>query len=102
DGSVLRLAGDLQSVVSVLLGAFLCVFLAAPLTLLASSVMAERTTRAIIRPIDALNLDKPSENEIYDEFAPLLARLSVQNRRIESQMRELSRRQTEFAAITAS
>ena len=102
DGNVLRLAGDLQSVVSVLLGAFLCVFLAAPLTLLASSVMAERTTRAIIRPIDALNLDKPSENEIYDEFAPLLARLSVQNRRIESQMRELSRRQTEFAAITAS
>lgn len=100
DGSVLRLAGDLQSAVSVLLGAFLCVFLAAPLTLLASAAMAERTTRAIIRPIDALNLDKPSENEIYDEFAPLLARLSVQNRRIESQMRELSRRQTEFAAIT--
>lgn len=102
DGSVLRLAGDLQSAVSVLLGAFLCVFLAMPLTLLASSVMADRTTRAIIRPIDALNLDKPAENEIYDEFTPLLARLSVQNRRIESQMRELSRRQNEFAAITAN
>lgn len=100
DGSVLRLSGTQQSVFSVLLGAFLSVFLAVPLTLLASSIMADRTTKSILRPIDALNLDHPSDNEIYDEFTPLLSRLAVQNRRIESQMRELARRQNEFAAIT--
>lgn len=100
DGRVLRLAGSQQSVFSVLMRAFLCFFLALPLTLAISSVLAGKTTRAILRPIDALDLDHPSDSEIYDEFTPLLSRLSAQNRRIESQMRELERRQREFAAIT--
>ena len=100
DGQVLRLAGAQSSIFSVMLGALACVLLAMPVTLLAGSALAGRTTRAIIAPIDALDLDHPAENEIYDEFTPLLARLSAQNRRIESQIQELARRQNEFAAIT--
>ena len=100
DGQVLRLSGTQSSVFSILLGALSCVLLAMPPTLLAGSALAGRTTRSILKPIDALDLDHPAENEIYDEFTPLLARLSAQNRRIESQMQELARRQNEFAAIT--
>lgn len=100
DGRVLRLSGTQQSVFSVLLGALACVLLAMPLCLAVSWLISGRTTKAILAPIDALDLDHPTENEIYDEFTPLLARLSAQNRRIDSQMRELARRQREFNAIT--
>ena len=100
DGRVLRLAGAQRSVFSVLAGALLCLAVAVPPTLLASSALSGHTTRSILRPIDALNLDRPADNEIYDEFTPLLLRLSAQNRRIESQMQELERRQREFVAIT--
>ena len=99
-GQVLRLAGAKSSIFSIMLGALACVLLAMPVTLAAGSALAGRTTRSILKPIDALDLDHPAENEIYDEFTPLLARLSAQNRRIESQMQALARQQNEFTAIT--
>ncbi len=100
DGTVLRLSNAQQSVwvlLLALLQPFLLILLG---TLILSFVLAGRMARRIVRPINALNLDDPASNQIYDELSPLLSRIAQQNRRIDRQMEELTRRQKEFQAIT--
>lgn len=100
DGTVLRLSNTQQSVwvlLLALLQPFLLIFAG---TLILSFVLADRMAKRIVRPINTLNLDDPASNQVYDELAPLLSRIAQQNRRIDRQMQELTRRQQQFQAVT--
>ena len=54
----------------------------------------------IVEPINELDLEKPDENEVYEEVAPLLGKINRQNRQIRTQLEEARRNQEEFSIIT--
>ena len=102
DGSVLRVSADqatLGTVAMSLAGPFLAILAAA---VVASVFLAERLSKHVASPLASLDLDRPLENDVYDELSPLLRRLDEQHARIESQMGELQRRADEFDQITGS
>ena len=99
DGNVLRLADTQASVWGVLWRMLPAAAGTLVLTLFICVLLAKRMTRHVISPLNALNLDDPLNNDIYDELSPLLSRLETQKRQISSQMRELTARSDEFSAI---
>ncbi|HWR23392.1 MAG TPA: ATP-binding protein [Feifaniaceae bacterium] len=99
DGNVLRLADTQASVWGVLWRMLPAAIGTLVLTLCICVLLARRMTRHIVSPLNALDLDDPLNNEVYDELSPLLSRLEAQKRQIASQMRELTARSDEFSAI---
>jgi len=102
DGSVLRVAGSFDSIFSLLqdvlwpmVGVLFSAFVL-------SAFLARSMALKIVRPLNRLNLDRPEENDVYDELSPMLWRLGRQHQQIEQQMQELRRRSEEFEQITAS
>jgi two-component system phosphate regulon sensor histidine kinase PhoR len=100
DGSVLRVAGAIDGAMAGLPRLALITLGIAAAVFAASAAIGSRVTRAIVAPINRLNLEAPEENAIYEEIAPLLARLNVQNGRLDEQVAEMRRQQAEFSAIT--
>ena len=60
---------------------------------------ARRAAKRIVEPINTLNLEKPLENEAYDELAPLLTRMDKQHSQINKHVKELQTARSELAAI---
>lgn len=101
DGTVLRVASTADSAFGALSDASPWIVLILLLALLVAALLAGWLTGAFLAPIAALDLQDPLKNDAYDELSPLLQRMAKQNRRIDMQMRELTRRQAEFDDITA-
>ncbi len=100
DGTVLRLASDKNTALSLLpevMGPALAV---AILALGLCAMLSSRLAKQITKPINQLDLDRPETWETYRELAPLSARLRQQNETIRRQMDELRQAQRETAAIT--
>ena len=100
DGTVLRASTTQYSVwllVLQVLQPLAVVILAA---FIFAGIMASRAARQIVEPINSIDLTNPGEEVYYDELTPLLAKIRSQNRQIDRQMAQLSRRQEEFTAIT--
>lgn len=53
------------------------------------------------QPINALDLDDPLSNDIYEELFPLLRRIHHQNQQLSEQIKALRERDHELAQITA-
>lgn len=100
DGSVLRLAFTSQSVLSLSSGLIPYLVLAVILALVVCSSLSAALTRRIIRPLNKTSFNKPLESEAYEELSPLLVRIDIQNREIDSQLKELERKREEFDAVT--
>ena len=81
--------GMLQPLIVVLLLAFIL-----------SSVLAHRLSEKLVEPLSAIDLDKPLENNTYDELAPVLSHIEKQHRQIARQMYDLDRSRSEFEAVT--
>lgn len=62
-------------------------------------VLAYRISKRIVEPLNSIDLDKPLENEAYDELAPLLTHIERQKEQIHNQYKELEVRKSEFYAI---
>lgn len=100
DGSIIRIANTTKSVIGLLGHMTLWLIIAALLIFVISLFIAGTLTRSIIRPINALDLDSPAENNTYDELSPLLSRMDKQNEKINSQIDKLSEQKSELACIT--
>lgn len=100
DGGILRMSSAQTSVVGLILQMLQIFIMVALAVVILSMVLSHRITDSIIRPLNHLNLDDPVDNAVYEELTPLLSSLAAKNRQIARQMRELQKRQTEFAAIT--
>ncbi len=100
DGSVIRLSVPQSTLLTLFLGMLqpICVIFAIAIVL--SLVLASRLSKRIVKPLNALDLEKPLSNEGYDELAPLLHRIDSQQRQIQYQKGELARMQQEFETIT--
>ena len=100
NGMVLRVANVMDSVYSAILSFVPYILFIIAVTLALALLIANRETKKIVEPINALNLQNPMSNDVYDELSPLLMRIGQQNKQIEDQMRALREKHEEFNAIT--
>lgn len=102
DGTVLRLAGAHDTVWVLFLGIIQAVAVAAALAVLLSLVLAFRLSKAIVRPLNELNLEKPQMNKEYQELQPLLDRIDCQQQQLQQQSFKIQRKRDEFHAVTGN
>lgn len=101
DGTVLRLSTAQSSILMILLGMAQPIAVIAFIALGLSVFLASRLAKAIVKPLNELNLDEPLSNDDYDELSPLLNRIERQQKQIKAQYAELQRKQAEFNAVTS-
>lgn len=100
DGTVLRISVNRASGFVLLLGMMTPVIIVVIIAVIISAMLAHKMSKRIIEPLNKLDLDNPTENETYEEIAPLLSRIHKQNMKIERKAAELNRRKDEFDLIT--
>ena len=100
DGTVLRVSTVRHSVLSVLMGLVYPVIIILLIALGLSLVLSSRVSKAIITPLNNLDLNNPEVNETYEELTPLLKKISAQNRQIDKQLKAAEQMQEEFRLIT--
>lgn len=100
DGNILRVSTTQYTVVAILLSLIQPILIVFVVAVVLSFVLSQKISKSIIKPINELDLDHPSNNEPYDELAPLLQKISKQKKTIEKQIKEAEYRQEEFRLIT--
>ena len=100
DGTILRISISQLTVFALAMGMLQPILLTAILAVILSALLARRMAKRIVAPLNRLDLDKPLENDAYEELSPLLGRIHQQHRQIEAQLRELRRKTEEFEQIT--
>ncbi len=100
DGTVLRISVNRASGLTLLLGMLYPIIIVVIIAIIISAVLAHKMSIKIIEPLNRLDLDAPTENDTYEEIAPLLRRIHKQNLKIERKAAELNRKKDEFDLIT--
>lgn len=84
DGTVLRVARSMDNLVSTAVALLPVMGSLAILLVLLAMLLAAWQTRRLIKPINALDLEHPLENEVYEELNPLLTAMDRQNKEKEA------------------
>ncbi len=100
DGTILRVSTTQNSVIIILLGLLQPLIVIIVLALIISIFLSYRLSKAIIRPINEINLDNPASNKTYEELTPLLKKMSAQKETIDKQIKVAEQKQEEFRLIT--
>lgn len=98
-GNVLRIANTRSSALGMYLHMLPLMVVITLAAVLGSLLVARVVAKRIVAPMNALNLDAPLENDVYDELSPLLLRMERQRQEIARQMRQLAERKSELSAI---
>lgn len=102
DGSVLRVSTTYATAGLLVLGMLQPILIVLIAALVLSGILARRISKRIVEPMNSIDLDRPLENDTYEELSPLLNRINQQHKEIEMQMRYLKQRTDEFTQITES
>ena len=100
NGNVIRVAVKQSSPFLLLLSLFQPILVIIAAILIVASIKASSVAKKIVEPINAINLDEPEENDVYDEITPLLVKISKQSVQLQRQIREAKQKQAEFITIT--
>lgn len=100
DGNVLRISTTQYTVAAIIMSLIQPILIVFVIAVVLSFVLSQKTSKSIIKPINELDLDNPSDNEPYDELAPLLQKILKQKKTIEKQIKEAEHKQEEFRLIT--
>ncbi|MCI5993248.1 MAG: ATP-binding protein [Clostridiales bacterium] len=100
DGSVVRASVTQYTAMTLLLGVLQPVLVVLVLAIILSAVLAGQVSKRIIVPLNAIDLDQPLENDVYEELSPLLTRIEQQHRQITANRQQLERQRDEFDAVT--
>lgn len=102
DGTVLRISVENATVFVLVLGMLQPIIAVFFLILILSAVLANRMAKRVVNPLNSLDLEHPLENDSYEELSPLLRRINQLHRQVNSQLKELRKKQDEFEQITGS
>ena len=102
DGTVLRISTSRDSAWALMIDLLQPMVLVTALAMILSALLSRRMARRIVEPLNALDLDHPLKNDVYEEVSPLLRRINQQHIQIGSQLETLQRKTDEFAQITGS
>lgn len=100
DGRVLRISVEVHSVWTLVLDVLQPMLVVLILAVIAAALLSKTLSKRIVHPVNNIDLNDPTLDEPYEELAPLLQKIRLQNTHIQEQMQELKRRQTEFRIIT--
>lgn len=100
DGSVLRISVRSVTIWVLVLGMIQPILIVFVVALILSGILAGRISRHIMEPLNSLDLEKPLDNDTYEELSPLLIRINKQHKQIDMQLSELQRKNDEFTQIT--
>lgn len=100
DGTVLRVSTEQYTVITILMGMLQPILFIMFVALILTLVLSSRVSKAIIEPINRLDLDVPENNDTYEELTPLLRKIADQKRTIEEQLTDAHKKQKEFNLIT--
>ena len=99
DGTVLRASVSRTTVPLLIAGMLQPLALIFIFALILSWVLARRVSAKAVAPLNSIDLDRPLENNVYDELSPLLTHIERQQKKINSQKAELENRRREFYAV---
>ena len=99
DNTVVRVSFTHLTILSLLTNMIPIIIIVIILSLLLSILLAYKTGKKIIVPLNSLDLDKPLQNDAYEEINPLLHRINKQNIEISSQIETLKRQKNEISFI---
>lgn len=102
DGTVLRISANRITVVVLLFGMIEPILIIGIFTVILSAVLGKRMAKRIVDPLNRLNLDKPLENDTYEELSPLLRCIQGQQSEIRRTLACLKQKQDEFNQITSN
>lgn len=102
DNSILRVSTNQYTVVAILLGLLQPILVILVAALILTAVLSSRVSKAIIKPINELDLEHPEKNETYEELTPLLRKISKQKATINKQMEELKKKDNMRREFTAN
>lgn len=100
DGTVVRIAETYDTVGILTLRMLSPMLVLLILSILSSSLIANKLSKDLAKPINEVDLDHPLAQRTYEEITPLLTRIDKQNRQIDEQMEQLHQRKKEFEAVT--
>ena len=100
DNSILRVSSEQYNVPGIVGGMIQPVLIMLVIMAVLSHMIASRLSRNIVNPINALDLEHPEENQIYDEIAPLLTKINRQQKSLQKEISDAKRQQEEFSMIT--
>lgn len=102
NGNVLRISASQMTVEALLLGMIPAVSAIILLAVVVSLILSSQMANAIVKPLNELDLENPSENDVYEELTPILTKINKQHKQITKQLSQLKRKSDEFEQITAS
>lgn len=100
DGSILRVSTEQYTVVTILMGILQPILFIMFVALILTLVLSARVSKAIIEPINKLDLEIPENNDTYEELTPLLRKIADQKETIGEQLADARKKQKEFNLIT--
>lgn len=102
DGTVLRISASLDSIFALLSNVLVPMIFILLFAAVISIIIARRMAGNIVKPLNELDLEHPTENDSYEELAPILGKIHKQHKQINSQMALLKQKTDQFEQITAS
>ena len=100
DGTVLRVSSTQYTAAAVLTSMLTPFFWIVMCILAMVGFLASRISHKIVEPLNQLDLEHPENNESYDELAPLLSKISLQQKTIHQQLQQAKQREQELSTIT--
>lgn len=102
DGTVLRISATQVTIATLFVAMLPMICAIILLSIIIAVVLSQKISKSIVKPLEALDLENPTDNIAYEELSPVLSKLRYQRKQINSQIRELKQRSDEFEQITAS
>lgn len=102
NGGVLRVSASQVTVGALVIGMLPGVCAIVAVSVIVALVLSHKMAKSIVKPLNELDLENPSENVPYEELVPLLTKINIQHKQITRQMRELKQKNDELEQITAS
>ncbi|MBQ5325878.1 MAG: two-component sensor histidine kinase, partial [Oscillospiraceae bacterium] len=79
NGNVLRISVSRATAIALVLGMVQPIAFVIAIAFCLSGWLADRMAKRVVEPLNKLNLDKPMENDVYEELFPLLRRIHAQH-----------------------
>ena len=100
DGKVLRVSSVQYNIPGLLGGMVQPILIILIFMVGLSALLAFRLSKKITEPINALDLEHPEDNQVYDELTPLLSKISRQQKSLHREIEDARKQQEEFSLIT--
>ncbi len=102
DGTVLRVSSTQESAFALMLDVLMPMGIIMILAIILSGFLAKWLANSIVKPLNTIDLEHPTDNDIYDELTPMLTKINKQHKQISNHIQEIKKRADELEQIMAS